>query len=176
MKSVLYILLFAFLMLLTTNSIGINTVANGQTLPVPESRFADAYIRNAPPSIQVAHAIKKYAPAYDVPLNVAYKIARLETNFKGPLQFRYDAAQTSSADAYGPMQILLSTGREVSRNPELTKEQLLNDIDLNVMIGLKYMRQLYDIYHDWSIAAGFYNSGRPQINSYAMEVRSILNN
>lgn len=173
MKSVLYILLLTMLMLLTTDSIGINTIANSKPLERSESTFTESYLRCAPASIQMHFYIKKYATMYNVPLNVAYKIARLETNYKGPLQFAYVPSQVSNMNAYGPMQILLSTGREVSGNPELTKEELQNNIDLNVYLGIKYLRQLFNEYHSWSLAAGYYNTGRPQINEYAMAVRSV---
>ena len=173
MRSVLYILLLSMLMLLTTDSIGINTIANGMPLEVRESKLTESYLRYAPASVQMNFSIRKYAAVYKVPLVVAYKIPRLETNYKGPLQFEYIPSQTSNMDAFGPFQILLSTGREVSGNPNLTKEELLNNIDLNVMLGLKYLRQLYDEYHSWSLAAGYYNTGRPQLNEYAMAVRSV---
>ena len=175
MRSVLYILLLSMLMLLTTDSIGISPIANGKPLDRKESTFTESYLRYAPASIQMHYYIKKYAEMYKVPLDIAYKIARLETNYKGPTHFTYNAAQTSYMNAYGPFQILLSTAREVSGNPELSKEELLNNIDLNVCIGIKYLSQLYNEYHSWAIAAGYYNTGRPQLNEYAMAVKSVSN-
>ena len=176
MKSLLYIALLTMVMIFVPSTIGVSSIANSQTLGVSEERMVELYIKSSPSSFQMYHYINKYAEVYKVPLPVAYKIARLETNYKNPLNFRYDHKQISSMNAYGPMQILLSTARDVSGDDTLTKESLLNDIELNVMLSMKYMRQLYDAYHDWSLAAGYYNTGRPQLNDYALAVREVINN
>lgn len=174
MKSILYILVLVLVMSSLPNSIGVSTVANGQTIGVNVSNIESIYIKSAPSSVQMYYYIKKYAEVYEVPLTVAFKIGKLETGYRSPLDFKYDHRQISSKNAFGGMQILLSTGRYVSNDPELTREVLLNDLELNVKYAIKYMRQLYNIYHDWSIVAGYYNSGYPQLNEYALQVKSVL--
>ena len=124
----------------------------------------------APPSLQVYYAIKHYAKLYNIPEKIAFGIARNETSFRNPMNFKYNHKQISSAKAMGTMQVQYRTAKDVEQNKKFTKEELLNNIDLNVNISLKYLRQLYNRYKNWDIALGYYNTGYPKINEYALSI------
>ncbi len=124
----------------------------------------------APPSLQVYYAIKRYAKLYNIPEKIAFGIARNETSFRNPMNFNYNHKQISSANAMGTMQVQYRTAKDVEQNKKFTKEELLNNIDLNVNISLKYLRQLYNRYKNWDIALGYYNTGYPKINEYAKSI------
>lgn len=137
------------------------------TIDTSEEFLDNMYSSIAPDYIQMNYYITKYAKQYGVPLNIAYSVAKLETGYKGPDHKNYVPGRTSSADAEGPMQILLSTAREVSGNPELTRLELRHNIELNVKLSMIYLRQLHDICGDWAKTTGFYNTGYFIINDYA---------
>ena len=46
----------------------------------------------------------------------------------------------------------------------------MKDIDFNVECSLKLLRQLYDRYGDWKLVFGAYNTGKPIVNEYAINV------
>ena len=48
------------------------------------------------------------------------------------------------------------------------EKELKTNIDLNVMISMKMLRNWYSIHHDWTLAYGAYNSGQPIRNDYAV--------
>jgi hypothetical protein len=55
-------------------------------------------------------------------------------------------------------------GRKVSES------ELKSNIKLNVEVSMKMLRVWYDKYHDWELAFGAYNTGRPVRNSYAKAI------
>jgi len=113
--------------------------------------------------------IKAYADTFDIPIRYAFGVANTETGYRGPFHWRYNPAQTSSAGALGPMQILLSTARYINRD-NVSRETLKTDIEYNVRTGLKYLRRLHNIYGRWDLVFGYYNTGYPQVNGYAHKV------
>lgn len=127
-------------------------------------------IKYAPNSVKMHNSIKKYCALYDVPEKLAFKIAKLETGYTGIDDSDYKHNLVSKCHALGPMQLLLSTARYIDGDKTLTRHQLLNDIELNVKIGIKYLRYLFNKYHNWVLVAGAYNTGRPVMNSYARAV------
>lgn len=132
----------------------------------------DSEIVNSSPAIQMYFYIKKYAKQYDIPESYAFACAYQETRYKGPLHLNYVHTQTSYAGAVGPMQIIPKwahafAGRTVSES------ELKNNIRLNVEISMKMLKKWHSIYHDWELAFGAYNTGRPVRNEYA---RAIINN
>ena len=124
----------------------------------------------APPSLQVYYAIKRYAKIYNIPEKIAFGVPRKETGFINPMDFSYNHKQISSANAMGTMQVQYRTAKDVEPNKNFTKEELLNNIDLNVNISFKYLRQLYNKYKSWDVALGYYNTGHPKINEYATSI------
>lgn len=121
------------------------------------------------PCIQLYFAIKKYAAVYRIPEEYGFSVAYAETGYKGPLHFEYNPAQTSSAGALGPMQIMPATAAHIN-NHKPDKKQILHDIDYNVKTSFKLIRKLKDKYKDWDVVFGYYNTGYPIVNEYALKV------
>lgn len=122
-----------------------------------------------PPCLQMYFYIKKYAEIYDIPLEYAYGLAYQETGYRGPFHWKYDHKQTSSVGALGPMQIMDPTADWLA-GENINHTQLKEDIELNVRLSLKYLRYLKDKYIDWKKVFGAYNSGKPIINQYALNI------
>jgi len=142
----------------------------------------EPYIKISPPSIQVYYYTKIYCKLYGVPETIAFGVAKLETNYRGPDNHHYNPLQISYANAMGTYQLLLSTAKDMyvllnlgPRN-ELTSEMLLNDVELNTKLGIRYLRWIHDnISKDWKIVCGFYNTGYPTINEYAISATKYFN-
>lgn len=122
-------------------------------------------------SLLMSESIEKYSDIYKVPKHIAYNVAFLETGYRGPFHWKYNHKQISSTGALGPMQIIPSTADYVN-GKRVDRKELLSNIDLNVELSMKYLSYLYDIYGDWGIACGFYNTGYPIVNSYANYCKS----
>jgi soluble lytic murein transglycosylase-like protein len=114
-------------------------------------------------------SIMTYAKQYNIPLHVAFNVARIETGYKGPFHDDYNHKQTSSAGALGPMQIMPQYASYYA-GFKVKKPVLKDSIELNVKISMKMLREWYNRYNDWGKAAGAYNTGRPVMNSYARNV------
>ena len=121
---------------------------------------------NSPYSLQVYTSIEKYSKEYRIPKYIAYNIAFLETRYQGPFDWDYHGKLTSFAGAKGPMQIMPKTANYVT-GKRISKSDLLHNIDLNVHISMRLLRNLHKRYGDWGVACGYYNTGYPQINDYA---------
>jgi soluble lytic murein transglycosylase-like protein len=122
-----------------------------------------------PPSIQMYYYIEKYSQKYKIPRNYAYGIAHKETQYGGPFDWDYKPAQTSHSGAVGPMQVMVSTSKFINKET-VTKEKLRTDIRYNVRTSMKTLRYLKNQYGDWKTALGCYNTGRPTVNQYALNV------
>jgi len=53
---------------------------------------------------------------------------------------------------------------------EFDRDRLKNDIEFNVNTSMKLLRHLHDKYRDWKVVFGAYNTGKPLVNGYAMNV------
>ena len=124
-----------------------------------------------PPCMQMYFHIEQYADSFNVPKRYAYGVAAAETGDRGPFHWKYNHAQGSSAGALGPMQVMLETARRNNKDT-VSRERLRNDIEYNVMTSMKVLRKLYNIYGDWKVVFGCYNTGRPCVNGYAQRVYS----
>ena len=116
-------------------ALAVTTFAVTDTTSPPQQ---DSVIRNperidvaSPPCLQMYKYIKAYADTFDIPLRFAFGIARVETGYTGPMQWRYQPAQTSCAGAVGPMQVMVATARYINKD-DVTKERLRTDIKYNV--------------------------------------------
>ena len=125
---------------------------------------------SSPPCLRMYDAINKYADMYNIPKVYAFGIAYKETRYNGPFDWKYRHAQTSYAGAIGPMQIMPSTADLMWRDSKVSRTKLMNDIDFNVHTSMKLLRKLHDRYRDWKTVFGCYNTGRPMINQYAIDV------
>jgi soluble lytic murein transglycosylase-like protein len=160
-------LLLAILAFRIVNTNKITKIAKDPYLEVVDS----VTIVNSAPSIQMYFYIKKYAAKYKIPEVYAFSLAYQETRYQGPLDLTYNHKQTSFVGALGPMQIMPSTAKLIEGR-YISNIKLKNDIKLNVMISMKLLRKLYNIYGSWGVAFGAYNTGYPCINGYA---HNILN-
>jgi soluble lytic murein transglycosylase-like protein len=125
---------------------------------------------SSPPSLQMYHYIEKYSEEYDIPRDYAYGIAWKETRYRGPFQWDYNHSQTSYAGAVGPMQIMPSTANMMWGGKKISSEDLKNNIELNVKTSMKLLRHLKNRYGSWKMVFGAYNTGRPMVNQYAIDV------
>lgn len=138
------------------------------TYPQTEST-PSSFTGKMPPSIQMFYAINLYADSFNIPLRYAYGIAHTETGYDGPFDWDYNPAQTSSAGALGPMQVMLATATHVNGSAP-TRVKLKCDIDYNVRTSMKLLRMMYDRNHDWLVTFGQYNTGKPLVNGYSHKV------
>ena len=125
------------------------------------------------PSVKMYYCLKKYSKMYDIPEEYAFAIAYQETKYKGPLHNEYQWFQTSSAGALGPMQIIPYYGKIYGKkflNKELTDDDINYNIETNIHISMLMLRDFKNQYGDWKMAFGAYNTGKPIINQYAIDV------
>jgi soluble lytic murein transglycosylase-like protein len=107
-----------------------------------------------------------YSDSFNIPLYIAFNIATIESNYRGPNDTTYNHAQVSKAGALGPMQIMYKyshyyAGRKVS------KSELKDSIEFNVRLSMIILQSHYEKYKNWAKVAGAYNTGKPVVNSYA---------
>lgn len=112
------------------------------------------------------NAIVFYADSFDIPLNVAFNIAYLETTYRGPNDSLYDHRKTSRCGALGPMQIMPQYASHHA-GFTVTKQELRDSIELNVFISMKIMAANYKKTKSWTKAAGKYHTGKACIDTYA---------
>ena len=118
-------------------------------------------------SLQMYESIEHWSDSFNIPKHIAYNVAYLETRYQGPFHFNYNPYQKSYAGAVGPMQIITRWARPYVRR-RISEKELKTNIDLNVMVSMKMLRNWYSIHHDWTLACGAYNSGQPIRNDYAV--------
>lgn len=119
--------------------------------------------------IQMYYFIKKYSKEYNVPEEYAFSLAYQETRYNGIDDTLYRPNRVSSAGALGPMQIMPATAKYIY-GKKIPKNELKNNIGLNVEISMKLLRHLYDKYNDWGLVFGAYNTGKPCVNRYAKAI------
>jgi soluble lytic murein transglycosylase-like protein len=145
------------------------TVTDPEIPQIQEARIPESIDQGSPPCIQLYHYIKEYADTFDIPLRYAFGVAYAETRYGGPFHWRYNPAQTSSAGAVGPMQVMVPTARYINRD-RVSKDYLRTNIKYNVYTSMKLLRRLYNLRGNWKLVFGEYNTGRPCINAYAERV------
>jgi len=87
-----------------------------------------------------------YTKEYNIPRKIMDGVAYHETSWKLEND-NYNAFRTSSANAYGALQVQLPTARGIWRDTDtvsVTKKKLLYDIKFNVETSCKLMRNIYD--------------------------------
>jgi hypothetical protein len=58
---------------------------------------------------------------------------------------------------------------------KVTAQELKTNLELNINISCKMLKNLYNTYGRWDVALGYYNTGYPQVNSYAVYAASTKN-
>ena len=84
----------------------------------------------------------------------------------------YDAKARSAANAYGLMQILPSTGRQLARRLGIRRfrTSMLTDPDVNIRMGTSYLARLLDAFGGQvHLALASYNAGTRRTRSWAAE-------
>lgn len=127
------------------------------------------YHSNLPPSTKMYFSILHYANEYNIPTEYAFAIAYAETGYRGPFHWGYNHARVSHANAMGPMQIMPKTANWLT-NKNIKHDELMTNIPLNVELSMKLLNKMKKRYKDWKVVFGYYNTGRPIINDYAMRV------
>lgn len=129
---------------------------------------------NSKSSYRMFYLIETYSDSFNIPKYVAYNVAYKETRYRGPLDTLYNPYQTSGAGAVGAMQIMPKYASYFA-GFNVTKSQVMNDLDLNVWLSMKILSKHYKHYKDWGLACGAYNTGRPIKNGYAKFCGNNLN-
>lgn len=124
---------------------------------------------NLPPALKMYFSLLHYSEKYNVPKKYAFAIAYAETGYRGPFHWDYNPAQISSANAMGPMQIMPSTANWLAKE-QISHKELKTNIPLNVELSMQLVSQLKKKYKDWKIVFGYYNTGYPIVNEYAIKV------
>jgi soluble lytic murein transglycosylase-like protein len=124
----------------------------------------------SPPCLQMYYYIEKYSEQYGIPRNYAFGVAWKETRYEGPFQWKYNPSQESCVGAVGPMQIMPATARMMWKDKVINKNNLKTDIRFNIETSMKLLKHLYKNYGDWKLVFGAYNTGRPMVNQYALDV------
>ena len=164
----LYYAFVVFVLLVTTlyevkEIVNINKL---KSIEIPRAKITSS----APPCLRMYDAIMKWSSIYQIPRSYAFGIASKETGYRGPFHWKYKHTQTSCVGAIGPMQIMPSTADLMWKHKKVSIVKLMNDVDFNVHTSMKLLRVLHDKYRDWKIVFGCYNTGRPMINKYAIDV------
>lgn len=95
-----------------------------------------------------------------VPASLIAAIIKIESDFDAQA---YRAEPSKNDASYGLMQILSGTAKMVM-GTTITAEELYNP-SKNIIIGTKYLQQLYAKYNDIDDTISAYNHGRPYRNS-----------
>lgn len=159
------LILFSILILL------IGAALSYEKSPNKNVRFTEKSVvfEELPISVNIYEYILKYSEKYNVPISISLGVARLETSYSGIFHWSYNPAQTSYAAAYGIMQIQEPTASYIWKR-NVTKDELLYDYEFNIETSIKYISILYNRYNDWQKALGYYHTGYPIVNWYALNV------
>jgi len=155
MKKVMYFIAVCLL-------VSVSVAVYGKFKEEPEP-VAPAPLTNAE---RMYNAIVLYADSFDIPLNVAFNIAYLETRYRGPSDSLYDHRKTSKCGALGAMQIMPQYASHYA-GFKVTKQALRDSLELNVFISMKIMSENYKKTKCWKKAAGKYHTGKACIDTYA---------
>ncbi len=108
-------------------------------------------------AMSVRDTIVTAAGRYGVPPDFALSVARIESS--------YNPAALSARGAIGVMQLMPATAAGLGVNPY--------DTDENIDGGVRYLRQMYDRFGDWALAAAAYNAGPGTLEKVLAGLRSL---
>ena len=158
-------------------TIGYGTLSNSESMGMKnfaKDAVENAYVKFSTPEYQLHYYIQKYSEMYGVPKAMLYRVARLETGYDGPEDSEYNPYQISTAGAMGPMQVMATTADFVW-GEQINRFRLLYDIEFNIHTSVRYIKNLKSQYGSWKTAFGFYHTGKPIIDSYAVYVATGRN-
>lgn len=117
-----------------------------------------SYTRRYRISSTIAGAIYDNAIAYKIPIELAFRLVRVESVF--------DPEAVSASNAIGLTQLLVSTARNY--DPTIMRDDLF-DPNTNLRIGFHYLRDLIRHFHgDISLALEAYNRGEDKIDAVTL--------
>jgi len=99
---------------------------------------------------QLQSYLLEQAERYGIPPQMALNLVRQESGFK--------QSAVSPKGALGLMQLMPATAKELGVDP--------TDPYQNIEGGMRYLRQQYDRFGDWSLAAAAYNAGPGAVEKY----------
>lgn len=126
---------------------------------------------DAPPSLQMFNIIESASDSFNIPRYILYNVAYLETHYQGPFDWQYNPYLTSPAGAVGPMQIIPKFAPSFHKG-KISAKELKNNLKLNVEVSCKMLKFLYKQYGRWDLVLGYYNTGYPNVNEYAVYASS----
>ncbi len=107
--------------------------------------------------------VSVYADKYDLDEELIYAVIKAESNF--------DKNAKSSKGAIGLMQLMEETAQDIAKKENIEidydniKEELL-DVDTNINIGSKYLKELLNKYGNKEIAVAAYNAGIGTVDNW----------
>ena len=137
-----------------------------------EAFISSGKMDNSPDCLQMYYSIETYSKEFNIPKYIAYNIAYRESRYKGPFDWDYKPDVTSSVGAVGPMQIMPATASWI-HGEDINSKKLKTDINFNVRTSMKILRNLHNTYKDWKIVCGYYNTGNPIVNEYAIYCSTV---
>ena len=107
--------------------------------------------------------VVKYSNQYDVDENLVYAVIKAESNFNPNAK--------SSKNAIGLMQLMESTAKDIVKKVEIqiSDEELiekLQDAEININLGTKYLATLIEKYKNIEIAVTAYNAGIGTVDNW----------
>ena len=107
--------------------------------------------------------VTKYAKEYNIDENLIYAVIRAESNF--------NINARSSKNAIGLMQLMKDTAKEIAKrvNIQISDEELeekLQESELNIKLGTKYLSLLLEQYKSVELAVTAYNAGIGTVNTW----------
>ncbi|HEV3041869.1 MAG TPA: transglycosylase SLT domain-containing protein [Candidatus Angelobacter sp.] len=112
--------------------------------------------------INLRDVIIAEANSQGVPPEIAIAVASRESSM---CHWNADGVKRGKAGEYGVMQLMPATAAALGVDPE--------DVNDNIHGGVKYLRQLYDRFHDWSLAVEHYNGSGPAARQYSAAVMAM---
>lgn len=112
---------------------------------------------------QYTETVSKYAELYNVDDDLVFAVIKAESNFK------IDAK--SNKNAIGLMQLMESTARDIAKKTDLEIDEenflkQLEDPEININLGTKYLSTLIDKYQNIPIAVTAYNAGIGTVDNW----------
>lgn len=107
--------------------------------------------------------VVKYSKQYDVDENLVYAVIKAESNFNPNAK--------SSKNAIGLMQLMESTAKDIIKKVDIqiSDEELrekLQEADININLGTKYLATLIEKYQNIEIAVTAYNAGIGTVDNW----------
>lgn len=107
--------------------------------------------------------VVKYSNQYDVDENLVYAVIKAESNFNPNAK--------SSKNAIGIMQLMENTAKDIVKKIEIqiSDDELiekLQEADININLGTKYLSILIEKYQNIEIAVTAYNAGIGTVDNW----------